>query len=56
VATCSGQVFTNRLSSEVVLVTPNGATATGHCTLSRAGLGTCIFSGGPGGWPGSMPF
>ena len=48
VATYSGPVFTNRPSTEVVLVTPNGATATGHCTLGRTGLGTCTFSRGTG--------
>jgi len=48
VARYSGPVFTNISSSRVVLVTPNGATASGHCTLSPTGLGTCRFSRGTG--------
>jgi hypothetical protein len=37
-----------RPTSEVVLVTPNGATATGRCTSSRRGRGTCTFAWGTG--------
>jgi hypothetical protein len=48
VARYSGPVFANVSSSRVVLVTPNGATASGHCTLSPTGLGTCRFSRGTG--------
>ena len=41
------------LSSEVLLVTPDGGTATGHCTLSfRTGLGTCTFARGTGSLAG----
>src|SRR5215470_12332339 len=39
----------NRISSAVVLETPGGDTATGHCTLSQKTLlGTCTFEGGTG--------
>ena len=48
VATYSGPVFSDVPSSRVVLVTPNGATASGHCTLNSTGLGTCRFSRGTG--------
>ena len=48
VATYSGPVVTDRPASEVVLVTPNGATATGRCTFLRTGLGTCTFAWGTG--------
>ena len=41
--------FTKLLSARVVLTTPGGDTATGHCTLSfKTGLGTCTFSRGSG--------
>jgi hypothetical protein len=37
------------LSAGVVLTTPGGDTATGHCTLSfKTGLGTCTFARGTG--------
>jgi hypothetical protein len=55
VATYGGPLFTNpnRLSSALVLHTPDGSTATGHCSLSLRpelsgdpGLGTCTFVSG----------
>ena|SRR5450759_5122147 len=54
VGTYSGPLFGNpRLSSEVVLLTPDQGTATGHCTLSfRTGLGTCTFARGTGSLAG----
>jgi len=49
----SGPVFTNRLSSNLVLVTPDGDTASGHCTLSyTTASGTCTFNRGTGGLAG----
>ena len=48
VAAYGEPVLSNRPSQKVVLVTPDGATATGQCTLSRSGLGTCMFSNGTG--------
>ena len=52
VGTYNGPLFTVRLSSEVVLVTPDGASATGHCTLSFSdavtNFGTCTFGSGTG--------
>lgn len=45
----SGPVFTNRLSSNLVLVTPGGSTASGHCTLNYvSAVGTCTFNRGTG--------
>ena len=52
VANYSGPVFTNVPRSTVVLVAPNGATASGHCSLSPTGLGTCRFSRGTGSLTG----
>jgi hypothetical protein len=52
VARYSGPVFTNVQMSTVVLVTPNGATASGHCTLNQTGSGTCRFSRGTGSLTG----
>ena len=44
-----GPVFNNRLASRITLVTPDGATASGLCTLSYStGLGTCTFAKGTG--------
>lgn len=41
--------FDKLLSANVVLTTPDGDTATGHCTLSfKTGLGTCTFARGTG--------
>jgi hypothetical protein len=39
---------TNRPASEVVLVTPDGATATGRCIPRRTGHGSCTFARGTG--------
>lgn len=51
--TYNGPEFDHRLSSEVVLATPDGGTATGHCTLSYATLlGTCSFARGTGSLAG----
>lgn len=47
-ATYSGSATTDRPSSEVVLVTPSGATATGRCVYGRTGPGTCAFVRGTG--------
>ncbi len=35
-------------ADEVVLVTPDGATATGHCLRHRTGPGSCTFQQGTG--------
>ena len=43
-----GLVAPNLRASEVVLVTPDGATATGHCSRRRAGAGSCTFARGTG--------
>ena len=41
--------FERRLSGKVVLTTPDGDTAAGHCTLSfKTGFGTCTFARGTG--------
>ena len=43
------RVFDTILSANVVLTTPDGDTAEGHCTLSfNTGLGTCTFAKGTG--------
>ena len=45
--------FTKLLSAEVVLTTPSGDTATGHCTLSfKTGRGRCTFARGTGALAG----
>lgn len=45
--------FTKRLSAGVVLTTPDGDTATGHCTLSfKTGRGRCTFAKGTGALAG----
>ena len=45
--------FDKLLSAGVVLTTPGGDTATGHCTLSfKTGLGTCTFARGTGALAG----
>ena len=41
--------FSKLLSASVVLSTPDGSTATGHCTLSfKTGSGRCTFARGTG--------
>ncbi len=41
--------FGTVLSANLVLTTPDGDTASGHCTLSfKTGLGTCTFARGTG--------
>lgn len=43
----------SRLSSDVLLLTPDGDTADGHCTLSFASAtGTCTFAQGTGALAG----
>ena len=45
--------FDKLLSAGVVLTTPGGDTATGHCTLSfKTRLGTCTFARGTGSLAG----
>jgi hypothetical protein len=47
------RVFNTILSANLVLTTPDGDTATGHCTLSlKTGLGTCTFAQGTGNLAG----
>lgn len=59
VATYSGPLFFPVISSAVVLTTPNGSTATGHCALrwqpellGATGHGTCVFVSGTGSLAG----
>lgn len=59
VATYNGPLFSPVVSSAVVLTTPNGSTATGHCTLvwrpelsGADGFGTCTFVSGTGSLAG----
>jgi hypothetical protein len=58
VASYSG-LFSPVISAAVVLTTPNGDTATGHCTLiwrpelsGADGFGTCVFVSGTGSLAG----
>ncbi len=48
VALYRGLVATKRPASEVVLVTPDGATATGRCFRRQSGHGSCTFASGTG--------
>jgi len=48
VAIYRGLAAANRSATEVVLVTPDGATATGRCTRRRTGPGSCTFARGTG--------
>jgi hypothetical protein len=48
VAMFRGLAATRSPADEVVLVTPDGATATGHCIRHRNGPGSCIFVLGTG--------
>jgi hypothetical protein len=59
VAAYSGPLFAPVFSTAVVLTTPNGDTATGHCTLiwrpelsGADGFGTCVFVSGTGALAG----
>ncbi len=59
VATYNGPLFAPAVSSAVILTTPNGSTATGHCTLiwrpelsGDDGFGTCTFTSGTGSLAG----
>lgn len=48
IAIHSGPLIADRPPTEVVLVTPDGATTTGRCRLRRTGPGTCTFAWGTG--------
>ena len=48
VAVHSGPLVADRPATEMVLVTPDGATTTGRCRLRRTGPGTCTFAWGTG--------
>jgi hypothetical protein len=59
VATYFGPLFSPVFSTVVVLTTPDGSTATGHCTLiwrpeltGEDGFGTCVFVSGTGSLAG----
>jgi hypothetical protein len=59
VAAYSGPLFSPVISSAVLLTTPDGSTATGHCTLvwrpelsGNDGFGTCTFVSGTGSLAG----
>jgi hypothetical protein len=59
VASYSGPLFSPAISSAVILTTPDGSTATGHCTLvwrpelsGDDGFGTCTFVAGTGSLAG----
>jgi hypothetical protein len=48
-----GPVLERRTTSRVILTTPDGDTATGHCSLNyTTGLGTCVFTSGTGALAG----
>lgn len=58
-ASYSGPLFSPLFSTAVVLTTPDGSTATGHCTLiwrpelsGADGFGTCVFVSGTGSLAG----
>ena len=45
----TGPLLERRTTSGVILTTPAGDTATGHCSLNyNTGLGTCVFTSGTG--------
>jgi hypothetical protein len=47
------RVFNQVMSANVLLTTPAGDTASGHCTLSlKSGVGTCTFARGTGALAG----
>jgi len=48
VALYRGQMAASRPASEVVLVTPDGATATGRCVRRQSGRGSCTCASGTG--------
>jgi hypothetical protein len=49
----SGPLLESRTTSGVVIRTPSGDTATGHCSVSyKTGLGTCVFTRGTGALAG----
>lgn len=59
VASYRGPLFSPLFSTAVVLTTPDGSTATGHCTLiwrpelsGVDGFGTCMFVSGTGSLAG----
>ena len=48
-----GPLLETRATSRILLTTPTGDTAGGHCTLSyRSGEGTCVIAGGTGALAG----
>jgi len=49
----TGPLLENRTTSGVVVTTPSGDTAFGHCSLSyRSFTGTCVLTGGTGALSG----
>ena len=49
----TGPLLERRTTSGVILTTPAGDTATGHCSLNyTTGLGTCVFTSGTGALAG----
>ena len=49
----TGPLLERRTTSGVILTTPAGDTATGHCSLNyNTGLGTCVFTSGTGALAG----
>ena len=48
-----GPLLETRATSRIVVTTPAGDTADGHCTLSyKTGEGTCVITGGTGALAG----
>lgn len=44
-----GPLLEARTTSEIVVTTPSGDTAQGHCSVSyKTGVGTCVLAGGAG--------
>ena len=49
----TGPLLETRTTSGVILTTPAGDTASGHCSLNyTTGLGTCVFTSGTGALAG----
>ena len=49
----SGPLLEDRTTSRIVVTTPGGDTATGHCSLSyKTFVGTCVLTGGTGALAG----
>ena len=48
-----GPLLEDRTTSRIVVTTPGGDTATGHCSLSyKTFVGTCVVTGGTGALAG----